>query len=489
MKSGKDRFINSMRSLITRHDMLTQGDRVIVGVSGGPDSVALLHGLYTLREEFGISLHVAHLNHMLRGEAADEEARYVERLAKKLNLSCTIQAIDVKDYADKRKVSIELAARDVRYDFYRRTAIDIGACRVALGHHSGDQAETVLLRLIRGTGMTGLGGMPVARPLDGDSDITVIRPMLQLTSDEIRSYCKEVELAYYIDASNIDPAYFRNRVRHELIPLLEQDYNPRIVQALSNTADLLRDDEDYISREVYGKLDQVVRSSSSCGVVLNVPALCLQHMAIQRRVIRWAAMRLVGELDDFGSVHVEDVLELARSGQTGSCISLPCGLQARRDYEQIIIESVDGVGFQIQQPFEYGLLIPGKTDIPEACVTIEARVFDIEVKSNLLETVSLAHEDEAYFDMGLIDENITARNRKRGDRLSPLGMKGSKKLKDVFIDKKISRNIREQIPVIIWGKEILWVVGLCVSNFARLTPNTRKVLHLRATRWYLSCDR
>ena len=488
VNSGKERFISNVRSTILRFNMLSPGDKVLVGVSGGPDSVALLHVLYTLRDEFGVSLHVAHLNHMLRGEAADEEERYVKGLAEGLGLGCTVREVDVRDYADRRKVSIELAARDVRYDFYLRTAQDIGASRVALGHHAGDQAETVLLRLIRGTGVTGLGGIPAVRPLDAAGGITVIRPLLDLTSPEIRSYCDEAQLVYYIDASNVSPVYLRNRVRHELIPLLEQDYNPRVVQALSNTAELAQDDEDYISRKVCEKLGQIVEVSSPHNVAVSIPALRSQHIAIQRRIIRWAVCSVAGELDDFQFIHVEKVLELAGSGRTGSCISLPGGLQARRDYERIIIEWAKGVKSQTCPPFEYRLQVPGRTDIPEACITIDADIFNIEDKPNLLKAISSVDENEAYFDMDLISENITVRNRRPGDRLSPLGMKGRKKLKDVFIDKKISRNIRDGIPVIIWGREILWVVGLCVSDFAKLSPGTRKVLHLRATRRYQSCD-
>lgn len=487
VNAGKDRFIGNVRSAITRLGMLSPGDRVVVGVSGGPDSVALLHSLFVLRDEFGVSLHVAHLNHMLRGEAADEEARYVERFAERLGLGCTVQAVDVTDYARERKVSIELAARDVRYDFYRRTAADEGASRVALGHHAGDQAETVLLRLLRGTGMSGLSGIPAIRPLDATGDITVIRPLLWLTSSEILSYCKEEQLVYYIDASNVSPVYLRNRVRNELIPLLEQDYNPRVVQALSNTAELVQDDEDYISCKVREKLGKIVEGVSRHAVTMSIPALCKQHIAIQRRIIRWAVACLTGELDDFQFVHVEKVLELAESGSTGARISLPGELQARRDYDRLVIEWAEEVKSQASPRFEYRLKIPGKTDIPEACITIEADIFDIEDMPDLLSTISFTDDDEAYFDLGLIDENITVRNRRPGDRLSPLGMKGSKKLKDVFIDKKISRNIRDDIPVIICGKEILWVVGLCVSNFAKIAPGTRKVLHLKATRRYGSC--
>jgi tRNA(Ile)-lysidine synthase len=494
VNSEKSRFIRNVRSTIIRYGMLAPGDKVVVGVSGGPDSVALLHVLCVLRDEFGASLHVAHLNHMLRGEAADEEAEYVAAFADRLGLSCTVEAVDVREYAEKARVSIELAARDVRYDFYRRTAVDEGASKVALGHHAGDQAETVLLRLIRGTGMRGLGGIPAVRPLDSTCDIMVIRPLLDLTPPEVHSYCHAEQLAYYIDVSNVSPIYLRNKIRHELIPLLEQDYNPRVIRTLSNTAELVQDDEDYLSHKVRGKLGQIAKVALPHNVVICIPGLGKQHIAIQRRIIRQAVFSLAGELDDFEFIHVEKVLELAETGKTGSRISLPGGLQARRDYGGIIIEWAEGARSQAGRskenlPFEYRLQIPGTTNIPEACITIEAEVFDIEDKPDLLNTISCTDGDEAYFDLGLIDENITVRNRRRGDRLSPLGMEGSKKLKDVFIDKKISRNVRDYIPVIIWGTEILWVVGLCVSNFAKLSQATEKVLHLRVTRRYLSCDR
>ncbi len=494
VNSEEGRFIRNVTSTITRYDMLAPGDKVVVGVSGGPDSVALLHVLHVLRDQFGISLHVAHLNHMLRAEAAAEEAEYVECLAERLGLGCTVEAVDVKEYAEKTRISIELAARDVRYDFYRRTAVDQGASKVALGHHAGDQAETVLLRLIRGTGMSGLGGIPAVRPLDPTGDITVIRPLLNLTPHEIRSYCHGAQLVYYIDASNVSPVYLRNRIRHELIPLLEEGYNPRVVRTLSNTAELAQDDENYIMGKVREKFRQITEATLPHNVVISIPLLGRQHMAIQRRVIRQAVRSLAGELDDFQFVHVEKVLELAGTGKTGSRISLPGGLRARRDYEQIIIEWAEGAESygslpEGRPPFEYRLQVPGRTDIPEACITIEAEVFNLEDKPGLLNAIACTDEDEAYFDLGLIDENITVRNRRPGDRLSPLGMKGRKKLKDVFIDKKISRNVRDDIPVIIWRTEILWVVGLCVSNFAKLSPATEKVLHLKVTRTrrYSSC--
>jgi len=493
MNAKDNRFIGNVLATIRRYDMLAPGDKVVAGVSGGPDSIALLHALYVLKDKLDISLHVAHLNHMLRGEAADEEAEYVQGLAARLGLPCTVEAVDVNEYAKNEKLSIELAARNVRYGFYRHTALDEGASKVALGHHAGDQAETVLLRLIRGTGLRGLGGIPPLRPLDPASGITVIRPLINATPVEIRSYCHEAQLVYYIDASNVSPVYLRNKIRHELIPHLEQDYNPRVIHTLSTTAELVQDDDDYISGRVCEMMGQITEVILPHEVIINIPALSRQHIAIQRRIIRQAVYELAGDLEDFESIHVEKVLELARSGKTGSRISLPGNLQARREYDRIILEWAEEEGFESalsedSHPFEYVLRVPGDTEIVEAGITIEADIFNIEDKPGLLDTISLTDHNEAYFDLGVITGHITVRNRRPGDRLSPLGMKGHKKLKDVFIDKKIPRNVRDRIPVIIWGTEILWVVGVCVSDFAKLSPTTEKVLHLRARRRYLSCD-
>ncbi|NLS44588.1 MAG: tRNA lysidine(34) synthetase TilS [Firmicutes bacterium] len=491
MNFGKDRFIKDVKFTIKRFAMFAMGDQVIVGVSGGPDSVALLHVLYKLQNEFDISLHVAHLNHMLRGEIADEEARYVKDFAKRLGLSCTIESIDVRDYAFKKSISTELAARDLRYDFYMRTAIREGASKVALGHHAGDQAETVLLRLIRGTGLTGLRGIPAVRPLNTTRNITIVRPLIELVPSKILTYCNETGLKYYIDASNINPDYSRNRIRHELIPRLEQDYNPKVIEALVNTAELIQKDEDYMIRKTKEKFKKVVEFKSSCNVVIKTAALNKQHVAIQRRIIRQAVLYLTGKLDDFQFIHVESILKLAASGKTGSVISLPEELRGRLEYGRIIIERTDRIKPQTCPVFEYKLKIPGKTEIPEACTIIEANVLSIlnaPGLPDLLESIVFTGNDEAYFDMDIIDEDLTVRNRRPGDRLSPLGMKGHKKLKDIFIDGKIPRNIRDCVPVIVWRGKILWVAGICMDGFAKLTPATQRVLHLRTTRRYRSCD-
>lgn len=507
---------------------------MLVGVSGGPDSVALLHVLWVLSEELDIVLHVVHLNHMLRGEAADEDAAYVSDLAGRLGLPVTIESRDVAAVARKERISLELAAREVRYEFYREVARSTGATRVALGHHAGDQAETVLLRLLRGTGTTGLGGIPPVRPLGAGEDAdnggggpVIIRPLIGVPRREIEAYCADSHLSPRVDASNLTSVYTRNRVRHELIPLLERRYNPRVVESISRTAELVREDDAFITGEVRRRMRHIIRGRFPGGAFLSVERLLAEPIAVQRRVVR-EAIALAGRgVEDVGFEHVETVLELARGGSHGATVSLPRGIWARKVYRPA--EPPGGperrgagppIGFPVELVLEFGtafgaepepglgpetgvapqsvlqsrpgdplaaqglertLNVPGTTFVPELGVTIEAEVFEAESHG---EGACAAHLKpgpfEAFFDFDALGSGLTVRTRREGDRIRPFGMDGRKKLKDLFIDEKVPRNIRDRVPVIVAGKEILWVVGIKRSDLARVGPSTRRVLRLAA---------
>ena len=239
--------------------------------------------------------------------------------------------------------------------------VGVGASRV---RDLFDPVSYTHLDVYKRQGLRGLGGIPPLRPLDPASGITVIRPLINATPVEICSYCHEAQLVYYIDASNVSPVYLRNKIRHELIPHLEQDYNPRVIHTLSTTAELVQDDDDYISGRVCEMMGQITEVILPHEVIINIPALSRQHIAIQRRIIRQAVYELAGDLEDFESIHVEKVLELARSGKTGSRISLPGNLQARREYDRIILEWAEEEGFESalsedSHPFEYVLRVPG----------------------------------------------------------------------------------------------------------------------------------
>lgn len=472
-----------------RYGMVSPGDVILVGVSGGPDSVALLHALWLLSEELCISLCVGHLNHKLRGRDADEDAEYVQEFVKQFGLPVTVESKDVAGFASRSRVSIELAARLVRYDFYCRTARATGATKVALGHHVGDQAETVLLRLIRGAGAAGLAGIPPVRPISPGCGLIVIRPLISLTRQEISRYCEENDLSPRTDASNLTCAYPRNRLRNELIPLLEREYNPGIVRTLARTAELLREDDAFISDEVQRRVDRIVRARSCNRVILDVDTVLAEHVAVQRRVIRWAVGFLACGREDLEFDHVEEVLDLARRGSPGKSVDLPCGIRARRDCGELVIELRSPGDVAPAVPFEKQLSIPGATRLPEAGVIIEAEVLEAAGRPDLLAAVRRAGKREAYFDYDVVGPDIAARSRRRGDRLSPFGMSGSKKLKDLLIDEKIPGNMRDRIPVIVAGGKILWVLGVRASGLARVTSGTRRVLHLAARPLEVRCDR
>ncbi len=472
-------FLGKIKATIRRHDMLSSGDVVLVGVSGGPDSVALLHALRVLSSELSIGLCVGHLNHMLRGADADEDARYVRDLAARLGLPFRAESQDVARLASGRRISIEAAARSARYDFYGRAAEAIGASKIALGHHAADQAETVLMRLLRGAGTRALAGIPPVRPIRPGGPV-VIRPLIGMTRREILRYCEENGLRPRTDASNLTSVYPRNKLRLELIPLLEQGYNPRVVETLARVADLLREDDDLISREATRRTARMIREESNERVVLDLAAMLSEHPAIQRRSIRLATESLGRPAENLEFHHVERVIELARRGAPGKSIDLPCGVRARRGYHELALEVPPSGGERPKAAFEHRLNVPGRTELPEAGMAIEAEVLDVSDREDLSSMVRQAGKDEAYLDMDAAGGGLVARSRRSGDRISPLGMAGSKKLKDLFIDEKIPGNLRDRMPVIASGGNVLWVVGVRVSERARITPRTRRALHLLA---------
>lgn len=483
---GTRSMIDAVRAAIEDYRMLEKGDRVVVGVSGGPDSVALLHILHSLAAEYMLVLHVAHLNHMFRGKDAEEDARFVEEFAGSLGLPCTVEAYDVPAYLRRTGRSAQDGAREVRYDFYRRVARDVGANKVALGHNADDQVETILMRLFRGSGLAGLTAIP---PVRAEGDVTYIRPLIRVTRSEISAYCEANNLATRLDASNVKPKYLRNKIRLELIPLLEQKYNKRIREALLRTADLLRLDSDYIEGMAHEAFLEALFDWTENSVILDSNVLFRQHGAIQGRVIRQAVARLKdGEVKDIESEHIRSVLAMARRGASGASLDLPDGITAEYEYGKLRLR----IGSKRAAPApgrpfvpERVLAVPGVTRVPELGCEIEARVLDVgelpppSPGTRRCNTGCQACFEE-YLDFHAVRGPLVVRTRRHGDRFRPLGMNGTKKLKDFFIDLKIPRGRRDVIPLIVTGDEIVWVIGYRISDSFKVTKATRRVLHLTA---------
>ncbi|MDM8001092.1 MAG: tRNA lysidine(34) synthetase TilS [Dehalococcoidia bacterium] len=321
----KDRLAETVRRFILQNRLVEPGEKVVVGVSGGADSICLLHILFRLRQRLGITLHVAHLNHLLRGAESDSDAKYVSGVAHRLGVPATVESRDVKTYQSAHRLSLEDAARQVRYQFFAQVVQEVGAGRVAVGHTVDDQAETILMHLIRGAGPAGLLGMRAltAWKSPGVEGLTVIRPLLSVSREETQAYCRRRRLVPHEDSSNLSLSAFRNRVRQELVPLL-QAYNPRISEALARMSDTLAMEQDFIE-DCVSEIWPQVTSEEDGAITLERKSVVMLHPAVQRHLLRRVVRQVVGDLEDIEWKHIEQM----RDGlglRKGKKLLLPRGL-------------------------------------------------------------------------------------------------------------------------------------------------------------------
>ena len=456
-------------AFIQKEALVLPGQKLVVAVSGGPDSVCLLYMLAELQPRLNISLHVAHLDHGLRGAASRADARYVAGLARRLGLPATIEARDVKAYGRKHKLSPEEAAREVRYAFLAEVAEAVGAEHVAVGHTAADHVETVLMHLIRGSGLGGLRGLrPLTQRACGGHVITIIRPLLALGRDETAAFCRRRHLRPRSDASNLSTDPLRNRVRLSLLPELRR-YNPRIEDALTRTARLAADDLDFIEAEA-SKLWAGVAREEGGGVVLDRQKLAGLPPALQRHLLRLAIASRLGDLKDIEAGHIEDLLD-ALEKPAGKVIGLPGGLSFMVEHDRFLLAGNAATAC----PFpplagEAMLNVPGRTRLPGWEVEAVFSSFDGTVSSTDGFTATLDHD--------LTGDRLSVRPRRPGDRFQPLGLGGTKELTEFMIDAGIPRAWRNRIPIVSSPGQIVWVVGWRIDGRVRVTGATRLVLRL-----------
>lgn len=474
--------------VVRREKLIDKGDLVIVAVSGGADSLALLHLLFRLKEEgMAFSLYVAHLNHGLRGHAARGDAAFVREEARRLGIPCSVGKADVRDYCQTHRLSLEDGARRLRYDYFLQLARRTGASRVAVGHHRDDQVETMLMNVLRGTGLDGLTGMKYRRYLD--EDITLIRPLLEEPREEVESFCRERNIIPRLDHTNLDTGFMRNRVRLQLLPFLENEFNPGVRRALQHLARLLVQDRDLLEQtaeEVLSRL--LIKKEDDYCLVLDGKALLSEHPALQGRVLRNAVRNLLGSLPrEMGPLHVHKIMGLQREGSPHGVLHLPGGLKVSRSY--------DNLTFYYREPPQVGQLspltlpVPGEIELAGTVSNLQAELFppgqlkwppDRRKEAYLdFDRVVLCQEEaeqKKQTSAGKLE--LLVRSRLPGDRFHPLGAPGRRKLKSFLIDQKIPRDIRERLPLVVAGKEIVWVAGWQISHLCRVTPQTREVLVL-----------
>ncbi len=459
MKDVK-KTIEKVRHTISKYNMIRRGDLVVIAVSGGADSVCLLDVLHDLKDDLGIKLIVAHFNHGLRPGEDENETQHVEYLAASLYLPFETEKVGHSFVGENG--SLEERLRTVRYQFLEQVKEKHSAHKIAMGHTLNDQAETVLMRLLRGSGPSGLAGIP---PFRGDG---IIRPLIEISRGEIESYLSKKRLKYMTDSSNSETKYLRNRIRLELLPELKR-YQPRIVELLGQTAEIMRIDDEWLAANARSWAEEKLKEKDK-KIYIPLPAFKMLSQALKNRVIREALRRTGGNLRGINLRHIAAVNHVALGKRSQAHVDLPNGLIAKRIYERLVFTVTrdrqdGGVCYFLKGPGIYELETLGCTASLE------------EMENTELPDMG-GSSWSAFFNADLINYPLIIRNFREGDRFVPFGMKGHKKLKDFFIDLKIPSETRGRIPILACRNDIVWVCGLRIDNRFKVTPETKKVLKI-----------
>ena len=449
---------------------------LVVGVSGGPDSTALLYCLYRLRKAWGLQLHVAHLNHDFRGEEADVDAQFVADLALELELPVTVEKRDPIAYQRERGISsFEQGARELRYAFLAKVATSIGATAVAMAHTADDLAETVLLHILRGTGLHGLRGMAELAPWPWPLNLPqlqLLRPLLEATKSETVAYCNSLGRSFRLDTGNALPRFTRNRVRQSLLPLLADEYNPRIRESLVRLAHIASLELDYLEKETETVWPQVLvdaEESAVGSVNLHRQALSKLHPALQRMVLRRAYILVAGDASRLGESHLRSMADAAERRSSGQTLQLPGGWRLHVTYDFLRLTKHPA----LDCPYppltgEFPVSLPQSTG--EVAVT-RLEGWEITIQGVTVpgpEQMAQAPPLAAYLESEALDRGLQVRSRRPGDRFQPLGMTHQKKLQDFFTDARVPESWRDRVPLLVTSGGIAWVVGHRIAEWARV---------------------
>ncbi len=485
-------MLETVTSYIERHHLLPEAGEIVVGVSGGADSLCLLHLLHRLcgpgKRYPGLRLRVAHLNHKLRGEAGTRDAAAVARIAAGWGLPVTIGEVDVPALARQERRSLEDAARVARYRFLRQVA---QGQPIAVAHHADDQVETLLLHWLRGAGLAGMVGMLPRQQ-------NIIRPLLEVSHAETVAYCRRHDIVPVEDASNTDPHFLRNRIRHELLPLLES-LNPGIRATLLRAAGVMRVDDGWIEEQIDACWPDVVIAEHDTDILLSLSALLVLPLSIQRHLLRRVTARLCAGQSPLELRHymlIEDLLHRKNTWER-LVLDLPHQLLVAREADQVLFErlqiDVTKQPLPVQEENSAALLpIPGRTPVPGTSWLAVAETLPTELLQEVRS--ALSREDWSavwqllpstnyvvYVDAGTIGSSLEVRVKRPGDRIQPLGMAHEKKVQDVLVDKHIARANRWHIPLFLSASHSVWLAGVCLDDRVRLTSRTRRILRLSIT--------
>ena len=445
-------------------DMLEKGDRVLAAVSGGADSVCMLHVLNTLKDKLGFSLYCAHLNHGIRGEAAENDEKFVVSMCKNLGIKVFVEHADVLKLAEDENLTVEEAGRQARYEFFNRICEENKINKTATAHNKNDNAETVLMRILRGTGIEGPKGISYVRE-DG-----VIRPILDISRTEIEEYCAENGLSFCTDETNSHNEYTRNKIRNKIIPYIEETLGENIMGSLIRLSQNATFDADFLdrySRRLYERLGNPMKNRKP--VVLHIDSLALLERSVATRVIRIAADEALSGIK-LEKKHVEDVLRLLKR-QTGAAVDLPCGLRAEVKYGWIAFENKNENTIDNTMDDSFlSEVFAGESYYIDALG--KNVLFKVE---NPKEYKAKINETMIDYDL-LADEKLFLRSRREGDRMVCFADGRTKKIKSILIDKKIPRKERNKIPLLCTQNEIVAIVGDRVSEKFKISGETERAL-------------
>ncbi len=458
--------------------MFDPGDTVLVGVSGGPDSVALVHALRLLASRFSLKLGIAHLDHCLRPEDSERDAHFVSSLSKALDLPFFLKKEDVRKRQQETKESLEEAARHVRYAFFHDLADQHGYTKIATGHTADDNAEVILMNLLRGSGMTGLSGIP---PKRGNK---IVRPLIQAFRTDILTFLSKREIAFVTDATNQDIRFLRNRVRHRLIPELKSSFNPRITEALNRLGAIMRKEEAWIEDLVEKVADAMLTEGEDGVMNLSVPLLEPEPDALKQRVIRTIIKGIKGDLRRISFEHIDAVLHLIKEGPPQGMLHLPDRVLVERDLDIVRFSKQAqtlraGKGQHLDggnTAFEYIVFKSGFR--PETLFIRETgmRIRFSKKEGPFAADLTRCGQSVAFFDMNQIQFPVVVRSFRPGDRFVPLGMTGTQKVKTYFINNKIPVPDRKRCPILFSRGKIIWLAGFRQDDSVKVAPGTRTLL-------------
>lgn len=452
-----DRFIK-------KHNLITDGKTVIIGVSGGPDSMALLIYFMSKRSQWNLKLIAAHVNHMLRGKDAKEDFEFVQAFCHKNNILFEGAEIDVNAYKKKKRLSTQIAARECRYHFFEDVMNRYQADYLALAHHGDDQIETMLMRQVRGAFGYGLAGIPVKREFACGS---IIRPFLCLSKEEIEQFLAKVGMKARKDASNDSSDYVRNRFRHNLLPFLKEE-NPKVHLRFQYQSELLYEDEKYLEQAANHYLKNIIDERNNETIVIKLHPFFTMPFALQRRAIHLILNCLYNSVhESISSIHIEQILHLLESKKPSGMLHLPAGLRVLRSYHHATFSFAKKLE---TQPFSYSVNVPFELELPGG--VLKGRM-----------TNEKPHFSKDRFalvaDVKVLALPLTVRSRKEGDRMHPIGIEGTRKIKDILIDEKVERSKRDLVPIVEDANgNIVWLVGLKKARIGLISEQTTEFLYL-----------